>query len=168
MEARAKLLGHPIHQMLVVFPLGLLGGSIVFDVMYLATDNPRWGEIAFWMIAVGVISGLLAAVFGLIDWLGIPRNTRARRVGALHAIGNVVVLGLFSVGWLLRRAEPQSPETAAMVCSLLGVALSGVTAWLGGELVDRHGVGVDDGAHLDAPSSLSHRPARSHAAPGGP
>jgi uncharacterized membrane protein len=159
MDARAKLFGHPIHQMLIVFHLGLLGGSIIFDICYLITRNGHWGQTAFWMIAVGVISGLVAAAFGLIELLSIPRGTRAWSVGVLHGIGNVVVVALFIVSWLLRRPAPLSPGALPIVLSFIGVGLACVTGWLGGELVDRLGVGVHDGANLDAPSSLSGRPA---------
>src|SRR3569833_386496 len=99
MEARAKLLGHPIHQMLIAFPLGLLGSSIIFDITYLVTKNDRWGDIAYWMIVVGIISGLVAAVFGAVDWSAIPSGSRAMRIGLLHGVGNVVVVGLFIVSW---------------------------------------------------------------------
>ena len=160
MQARARAFGHPIHPMLIVFPLGLLGGSVVFDIAYLASRNGRWADIAFWMVAVGVASGLLAAVFGFIDWLAIPSGTRAKRVGLLHGVGNVVVVGLFIVGWLLRRPAPQSPPTVAVVLSFVGVALALVTGWLGGELVDRLGVGVDDVANLNASSSLTEKSRR--------
>jgi uncharacterized membrane protein len=159
MEARAKLLGHPIHQMLIVLPLGLLTGAIAFDVVRLVTGNAAWSEIAYWLIAAGVIGGLLAAPFGTLDWTRIPDGTRARRVGALHGVGNVLVLLLFGASWLLRRDDPRTPAFLALALSFAGGALSAVTGWLGGELVDRMGVGVDDGAHLDAPSSLSGRPA---------
>ena len=64
MEARAKLFGHPIHQMLIVFPLGLLATAAIFDVICLVTDNGKWSDIAFWMIAAGVVGGLVAALFG--------------------------------------------------------------------------------------------------------
>jgi uncharacterized membrane protein len=157
MEARAKLLGHPIHPMLTAFPLGLLGGSIIFDIAYLVRRNGQWGEVAFWMIAVGVVSGLVAAVFGAIDWLAIPGGTRAKRIGALHGVGNVVVVALFAVSWYLRSERPLTPPTTAIVLSFVGVGLALVTGWLGGELVDRLGVGVDDGAHLNAPNSITHR-----------
>ena len=106
------------------------------------------------MIAAGVISGLVAAVFGFIDFLSIPSGTRAKRIGRLHGIGNVVVVVLFGASWFLRRDNPGAPETLAIALSVAAAALSGVTGWLGGELVDRLGVGVDDGANLDAPSSL--------------
>ena len=115
MEARAKLLGHPIHQMLIVLPLGLLSGAVIFDVIHLLGDDPRWDEIAFWLIPAGIATGLLAAVFGLIDWTKIPRGTRAKGIGATHGIGNVIVVGLFGASWLIRRAElPEDPSGLAL------------------------------------------------------
>jgi uncharacterized membrane protein len=159
MQARARLFGHPIHQMLIVFPLGLLATSVIFDIVFLATNNGRWADISFWMIASGIIGGLAAALFGLIDFLAIPKGTRARRIGTLHGWGNLVVVGLFAASWLLRYdALPAFPDTVAFVLSFAGVVLALVTGWLGGELVDRLGVGVDNGANVNAPSSLTNRP----------
>ena len=160
MESKAKLFGHPIHPMLIVFPLGLLATSFVFDVVYLASRNGNWTGIAFWMIAAGVIGGLLAAVFGLVDWLAIPRGTRAKRIGLFHALGNVAVLGLFALSWFIRYDDITRPEPSALLLSALGVATALFSGWLGGELVDRLGVGIDDGANVNAPSSLSRRSAR--------
>ena len=159
MESRAKLLGHPIHQMLIPFPLGLLATSVVFDIIHRLTGNDTFAEVAYWMTVAGLISGLVAAPFGTIDWLAIPSGTRAKSVGLWHGGGNLVVLVLFAVSWFLRRDAPNDPGGLAFVLSLIGVALAAVTGWLGGELVDRLAVGVDRGAHLDAPSSLSARPA---------
>jgi uncharacterized membrane protein len=163
MESKARLLGHPIHQMLIVFPLGLLGTSLVFDIIHLATGNGRWADVAYWMIASGIIGGLVAAIFGLIDFLPIPRGTRARFIGMWHGIGNVVVVALFAVSWFLRREAPTEAGLLPVVVSAGGVGLALLTGWLGGELVNRLGVGVSDGAHLDAPSSLSDRPASEQA-----
>jgi uncharacterized membrane protein len=163
MEARAKLLGHPIHQMLIPFPLGLLGMAVVFETIFLVWGNPTMATVSYWMIVAGIVGGLLAAPFGLVDWLAIPSGTRAKSVGALHGIGNLVVLLLFAASWWLRSDAPTRPELAASVLAYAGAATSLLTAWLGGELVDRLSVGVDDGAHLDAPSSLSGEPAGSAA-----
>jgi uncharacterized membrane protein len=164
MESRAKLFGHPIHQMLIVFPLGVLSMSLVFDLIARFTDAPKLHEAAFSMIAAGIISGLLAAVFGAIDFLAIPKGTRAKRVGTLHGVGNVVVVVIFAASWWLRRDNPAQPETLAIILSAAAAGLAGITGWLGGELVDRLGVGVDTGAHLDAPSSL-HGPVPAGDAP---
>ena len=159
MRAKARLFGHPIHQMLIVFPLGLLATAVIFDVIALITNSGRWADISFWLIAAGIIGGLAAALFGLIDWTGIPGDTRAKRIGLLHGVGNVIVVVLFAGSWLLRRDNPAVPETLALALSFAGAALALVTGWLGGELVDRLGVGVDEGANVNAPSSLSGRPA---------
>ena len=166
MESRIKVAGHPLHQMLIVLPLGLLATAVIFDVIYLVSDNPTWTQAAYLMIGAGVITGLAAAVPGAVDWLAIPRGTRAKRIGLIHGVGNVVVVALFAISWFLRRENPSLPPTGAVVAGLVGAGISIVTGWLGGELVDRLGVGVDDGAHLDAPSSLTSQPATASASRG--
>lgn len=158
MESRAKLFGHSVHQMLIVFPLGLLATATVFDLVYWITQQPGWAEASFLMIVAGIIGGLAAGVFGLVDYLGIPRRTRARRVGIIHGVGNVVVLVLYAVSWVQRIPSEATPPQIALILSVAGAALAVVTGWLGGELVDRLGVGVDERAHLNAPSSLKGRP----------
>lgn len=160
MESKAKLFGHPIHPILIVFPLGLLATAVIFDVIALVGKNPFWFQLSFWMIAAGIIGGLVAAIFGLVDWMAIPSNTRAYRIGLLHGAGNLVVVLLFAGSWVMRRADPMDPTSFALALSFCGVVLALGTGWLGGELVDRLGVGVDAGANLNAPSSLSGRPAR--------
>lgn len=159
MESKAKALGHPIHQMLIPFPFGLLSTAVIFDIIYLIWGNATMATVSYWMIIAGIIGGLAAAPFGLIDWLAIPKNTRAKSVGMIHGLGNVVVLLLFAGSWWLRSNSPASipyePTTPALVLSLAGFLLAGVTGWLGGELVDRLSVGVDDGANINAPNSLT-------------
>ena len=155
MEAKAKLLGHPIHQMLIVFPLGLLATSFFFDIAFLINHNTQLAVVSFWMIIVGVGTALLAALFGLIDWLAIPGGTRAKRIGLWHGGGNVVVAALFFGSWWLRRGDINAPPTISIILSAIAVGIALITGWLGGELVDRLGVGVDDGANLNAPNSIT-------------
>jgi uncharacterized membrane protein len=156
MESHAKAAGHAIHQQLIVFPLGLLATAVVFDVLHLVTDNADFATASYYMIAAGILTGLLAAVFGAVDYLAIPAGTRAKRVAALHGLGNVVVVALFAVSWLLRAdTADHVPGALAFALGLAAAVLSAVTGWLGGELVDRLGVGVDDDAHLDAPASFA-------------
>jgi len=156
MESRARIFGHAIHPILIVYPLGLLSAAVVFDVIYLATGNPTWTTVSFWMIAAGIVGGLLAAVFGLIDYLSIPRGTRASRIGLLHGVTNLGVMILFIASWLLRRDSADVPSTAAFALSFIGVAAALLGGWLGGELVERLGVGVTPNANLNAPNSLTH------------
>jgi len=159
MESRAKIFGHAIHPILIVFPLGLFATAVIFDAIGWVTGNGRWLEISFWIIAAGIIGGLAAALFGLIDWLAIPSGTRAKAIGTWHGLGNVAVMLLFAASWLLRWPNPPNPGAFPVMLSLAGALLALVTGWLGGELVERLGVSVDDGANLNAPNSLSGRPA---------
>lgn len=154
MQSKARLLGHPIHPMLVTFPIGLLATSLIFDIVSLATDAAKWGEIARWLIAAGLIGGVLALVPGLVDFLAIPSKTRAKGIALVHGAGNVTVMAFFFVSWMLRGMASYDAGIAPVILSALGVCLMLVTGWLGGELVDRLGVGVDDNANLNAPSSL--------------
>jgi uncharacterized membrane protein len=144
--------------MLIPFPLGLLATAVVFDVIYLITGKPGFTVAAAYAIAAVIVGGLLAAPFGWIDWFKISANSRAKRIGLTHGVGNIVVVVLFAISWLLRAgAESWTPNALALVCSIAAVVLAVATGWLGGELVERLGVGVDEGANLDAPSSLTNK-----------
>ena len=167
MPTRLRVLGHPIHPMLVAFPIGLLGTAVVFDLVGVFVGDREWFRISFWTIAAGLVGGLVAAVFGLADWLSIRSATRAQRIGLVHGLANVIVVLLFAGSWFLRRSAPENPSTGALILSFGGVALMLVTGWLGGELVYRLGCGVDPGAHLNAPSSLSGREASEDQSPNG-
>jgi uncharacterized membrane protein len=161
MESRAKALGHPIHQMLIPFPFGLLATAVIFDIIYLLVGNPATANtmslVAFWMIAAGIVGGLVAAPFGLIDYLAIPAGTRAKSVGLLHGVANLCVLILFALSlWMRYNAPAHQPPTTALVLSFAAFVIAGAAGWLGGELVTRLSVGMDDGAHLDAPNSLTN------------
>jgi uncharacterized membrane protein len=100
-----------------------------------------------------LVTAVGAAPFGLIDWLAIRSGTRAKRVGLVHALGNLVLLGLFASARALR--GDRRPTGAAKWLAVSGLGVAGVTAWLGGELVNRHGIGVHDLIGEDVPSSLS-------------
>lgn len=155
-----KIFGHPVHPMLVVFPVGLFATAVIFDILHLIFGNPVFPTVSFYMIAAGVIGGLLAAIFGFIDWLGLSNNSRAKNIGGWHGIGNFVIVVLFAISWFLRRGDPNLiPSSLALILSFAGIALALVTAWIGGEMVYRLGVGVDQGANVNAPSSLTNQSA---------
>jgi uncharacterized membrane protein len=163
MKSRMKLFGHPIHPVLIVFPLGLFVVAVIFDVIGLVTGNNFWTTMAFYIIGAGIIGGVCAAIFGWLDWMAIPQNTRAQTIGLMHGGMNALVLLLFIVSWMLRRNVPDTPGLLALMLSFVAVGLALIAGWLGGELVSRLGVSVDDGAHLNAPNSLSGRPAQEQA-----
>jgi uncharacterized membrane protein len=164
MESKAKLFGHAIHPILIVFPLGLLVTALLFDVLYLLIGVATFAAVSFWNITVGIVGGVVAGVLGFIDWQAIPDGTRAKAIGRWHGLGNTVVLLLFAASWLIRLVAPDLFGIAFLV-ALVGGAASLVSGWLGGELVDRLGVGVDTGAHLNAPNSLSGKPASANRQP---
>jgi uncharacterized membrane protein len=153
MSKTVKAFGHPIHQMLIVFPLGLLATSVIFDILYFSQNDLDFATASYYTMAAGIVGALLAAVFGLVDWLNIPSSTRAKSVGLWHGGGNIVITVLFLVSWYLRRPT-HVPDSIAFSLSVVGVLLALVTGWLGGELVNRLGIGVDEGANPNAPSSL--------------
>ncbi|MCG5440374.1 DUF2231 domain-containing protein [Micromonospora foliorum] len=155
MESRLKVLGHPVHPMLVMFPVALLATAVLFDVVDTVGGPDFLGEVAYWNITVGLIGGLLAAAAGSFDLLAIPTGTRAKRVGLLHAGANVAVILLFAAVWAVRlNADSRAAGGALVAIEVVALAILSISAWLGGELVDRLGVGVDRDAGLDAPSSL--------------
>lgn len=162
MESRVKLFGHPIHPMLIVFPLGLLATAVIFDLLYLIFGNRLLPTASYYMIAAGILGGLLAAIFGFIDWLALPNGTRAKSIGLWHGLGNVLIVGLFAVSWFLRGNNVDFlPDSVALTLSFAGTVLALITAWIGGELVYRLGVGVDPGANVNAPNSITESSASS-------
>ena len=156
MESRIKVVGHPVHPMLIVYPLGLLWSAVVFDVLYMATGNVDLATFSFWALAAGLLGGLAAAIFGFIDWLAIPKGTRAKRIGAFHGGGNLVVVLLFALSFVMRLdGAAFLPDLVPFLLALVGAGIALITAWLGGELVYRLRVAVDDDAGLNASNSLA-------------
>lgn len=154
MESTTKILGHSVHKMLVAFPIGLLLASVAFDTLSMAMGFSTMAVAAYWMLSAGIVGGLLAAPFGLFDLLALPEGTRAKHIGTLHAWGNVLVLCLFIGSWMLRANDAAPVSPSAIAFSVAGALVMLVTAWLGGELVTRLGVGISVSGHLDASSSL--------------
>ena len=153
MNSKITLFGHSVHQMLVIFPVGLLATSVVFDVAWLVNDHAMMATVAYWLVLAGCFGALVAALFGTIDWLNIPKGTHARRIGALHGCGNLLVVLLFAISAWLRSSDPAHADMSAYGFSFIGFAVLSATAWLDGE-PDRAGVGVHEQAGVDAPASL--------------
>ncbi len=145
--SRAKIFGHPIHPMLVVFPIGLYITSFVFDLVYLSTGVPFWFRMAYWTILIGLVGNVAAAIPGFLDYLTLPPNTETRQIGTYHMGIGVALAILYFANLLLREwgivTESQRPW-GVVILNLVGVLLIGLQGWLGGELVYRHGVGLEE------------------------
>jgi uncharacterized membrane protein len=136
--------------MLIPFPLALWFFSLVADVIYLWRGNPVWRDwIAFYALLGGIVGAVLAAVFGIVDWLSIE-DREVKKVADWHARLNVIALLVFAASFYLRTAGGSQmlggSYTIPVVLSVVGVVLITVSGWLGGELVFRHGVAVDQRA----------------------
>ncbi len=138
-----KIAGHPIHPMLIVFPIGLWIFSLVCDlVFFFQPDHPLWRGMAFYTMAGGWIGALAAAVPGFIDYLGMSPGA-AKRMATTHMTLNLAVVVLYAINlWL--RWTGDGVGGWPLVLSVLAVLLVAVSGWLGGHLVYVHGVGVEE------------------------
>ena len=142
MRTPASLAGHPIHPMLVTVPIGLWLFSLVCDVIHVAgSANPAWPTVALYALGGGIVGALIAAIPGLVDLLSLPPGA-ARRTGLVHMAINLTVVVLYVINlWL--RADAAEVRGAPLWLSVIGVALLGVSGWLGGKLVYVYGVAVE-------------------------
>ena len=139
MASRASIAGHPIHPMLVPFPIGLFIFSFVCDLIFIwGSGNAVWSTVALYTMGGGIIGALLAAVFGLIDLLSLAPS-KAKTIGIWHMVVNLTVVAIFVVSFVLRMGGA-SQARLPILLSLIGVALLAVSGWLGGEMVFVHGV----------------------------
>jgi uncharacterized membrane protein len=143
MKSTARLAGHPIHPMLIPYPFALLTSAVAFDVGARLTGKRRWADTASQLVAAGLGTALVAAVPGIVDYFGsIPRRPQTKRTATFHAISNLSALACFAAAEARRRSG--SLPAAGLSLSLLGTALLSLGGWLGGELVYRERVGVEE------------------------
>lgn len=147
MSSPASIGGHPIHPMIIPFPIALWVFSFIADLIYLWRGNPVWRDyIAFYALLAGIIGAALAAVFGIIDWLSI-KEREVKKVADWHARLNVIALLIFAASFYLRTTGGSrlisGSYTIPFVLSLIGIILITISGYLGGELVFKYGVAVN-------------------------
>jgi uncharacterized membrane protein len=131
---------HPLHPLLVGMPIGLWIFSLVCDaVAFFGWGGSTWKDVAYYTMAGGIVTALIAAIPGFIDLLSFT-DARLKRIGVIHMIVNLVVVGLYVINLALRPSESNVP----LLLSVIGVVLLFAAGWLGGELVHVHGVTVQD------------------------
>ncbi len=140
--SRFALAGHPVHPMLILFPIALLLTAFGADVAFAVSRDPFFARAALWLAGAGVLAAMGAASFGLADFLTIER-ARAHRTGWVHAIGAGTTIVLAGASWLLRFGDPVGAVLPwGLAASGLVAATLLVTSWAGGDLPYRHLVGV--------------------------
>jgi uncharacterized membrane protein/nitrite reductase/ring-hydroxylating ferredoxin subunit len=144
MRSRAQIKSHPIHPMLIAFPIGLWVTGFIFDVLGIWTGQNRLWSAGFYAIVAGCIGAVLAAVPGVIDLFSVvPPNSSARQRGLIHGGLNTLVLLMFAYVAIHRGGPYEAPDRTSIFVSLVAVMLLGISGWLGGTLVYRNQIGVD-------------------------
>lgn len=137
----AQVAGHPIHPMLVPFPIAFLVGALATDLTYLNTEDPFWALASIWLLRAGLVMGVLAAIFGLMDFYS-RRRIRDHNIAWYHFIGNATVLILAWVNLSMRDQAPiDGLVPAGVILSAVVAGILLITAWLGGEMAYRHHIG---------------------------
>lgn len=141
--SRMAIMGHPIHPVLIHFPVAALIGAFATDLAYWWTEDFFWARAGFWLVLVGMLGGWLSGIIGMID-LATVKRIRRLITGWCHALLAVMLLSLASLNWLLRWGEPEVNILPwGLLISTLSTGLIAVTGYLGGQLVYEYGVGVD-------------------------
>jgi uncharacterized membrane protein len=143
--------GHPFHPILVTVPIGAWVCSLIFDIASKVNSDgtPALVDASYWLIGIGIVGALVAALFGLADLLAIPRGTKALKVGLTHLCLNLGVVAIFVIDFVWRHSdyyETKEVRGAQLILSAVGLAVLGVSGWLGGQLAYRYGVRVADEA----------------------
>lgn len=141
-RSTASLFGHPLHGMLVPFPIAFFIGALLTDLAYLASANIQWSNFSIWLITAGLVMGGLAALTGIIDYAG-DRRVRAARPAMPHMIINLSVFVIELVNAFVHSRDGwTSVVPTGLTLSIVSVVLLGISAWLGGSLVYKYRVGV--------------------------
>lgn len=133
MQGKATIKGHPIHPMLVSIPIGCFVAVLVSDIISIWGDATFWPVVALWLIAFGVVGALLAAVFGFTDYLTAPMSPEAKRTATMHMIVNLIAVAFYVAAFAVRFTS--GPTVLGYVLTYVGLALLGISGWLGGHLV---------------------------------
>ena len=142
MGSPASVRGHPVHPMLVVFPIGLWVFSFICDIVYHAGSyNIFWKGVAFYTMLGGVLGALVAAVPGFIEYLSLS-DRRVKRIATTHMVLNLIVVALFVFNLGVRLNPSPDLELFGLILSIVGLGIMAVSGWLGGSLVYVHQVGV--------------------------
>ncbi len=145
MESRLKFLGHPVHPMVVAYPIALYTVSIVTDLIYVGVGDPFWYRVSFWLILFGVVTNVSAGFTGIFDFLALNNQHPAYRAAVVHLTFGSMIFVVYLIGLFLRSwgMPPEETPWFPIILNLVGGGMLGIQGWYGGELVYRHGIGVE-------------------------
>ncbi|MFZ5718058.1 MAG: DUF2231 domain-containing protein [Pseudomonadota bacterium] len=142
----AKIAGHPIHPMIIPFPIASFVGAFVTDLVYSVQGADIWALASMWLLGAGLATALLAAIAGFVDF-ATQRGIREHRAAWIHMIGNLSIVALQALNFLIRTGDPQAAVAPwGLVLSFIAFVGLHITGWMGWSLVYRHGVAVRDSA----------------------
>ncbi|HLO84499.1 MAG TPA: DUF2231 domain-containing protein [Nostocaceae cyanobacterium] len=139
--------GHPLHPLSIIFPIAFLAAALGSDIGYWLTKDFFWARASFWLIGLGLVTGIIASIIGLSDFLQIER-VRKRFAGWAHLVLNVSLISLTALNFWLRLGNPEARILPwGLVISLFVGTLTSITGWFGAELSYRHKIGVVGAGH---------------------
>lgn len=143
MKSKAHFKSHPLHPILVAFPIAFLVGAFLCDIVWLLADDDIYFTLATYLEGAGIVMGLVAAIPGAVDYfLAVPPGSSAKKRATLHALINIGNIVFFTVAFVLRHNEDAS-ALILLVIELIGVVLLSIAGWMGGTLVYRNQIAVD-------------------------
>ncbi len=161
MQSKVRLFGHPVHPMLVPFPIAFFTSTLVCAIVYISTKNVFWFKIEFIANCAGLIMAVVAVLPGVVDWLVIPTRSDAKATGMKHMIANAVQVGLFGANAAINYSyynSPNPPVQSGLLISSFGFLVMLYAGFQGWKMVQTHHVGVDISSKEDVPQIGSAKP----------
>jgi uncharacterized membrane protein len=142
MQGKATVAGHPIHPMLVTFPIGCFVAAVVSDLISIWAGPVFWAAMSTWLLLFGIAGGLLAALFGFVDYLSAPMSVEAKSIAAWHMTLNIAMIVIFGIACAIRFLDHTS--VAGYALTGLGIVVLAISGVLGGNVAHRHLVGSSE------------------------
>lgn len=166
MKSKITIMGHPVHPMLIPFPVASYVATLLCFIAYQSTENAFWFHAGYVANIAGIVTALLAAVVGFTDWIAaIPRHHPARRTGRIHMVLNVTALVFFVLNAWLQSGQwgAVAPVArGAVILPLIGVLLTMVAGFFGWKMVQDHHVGVRLTAEQERIDTMAQPPVEEH------
>ena len=140
LHSTAAVKGHPIHPMLVPFPIVFFLGALATDIAFAVDGSPDWAEASKWLLGAGIVGALVAALAGFADFFGNPR-IREIRASWLHMFANLTAVVIELVNFGMRLSDERAAGSTGLILSIVVALLLAFSGWKGGDLVYKHGVG---------------------------